>query len=125
MSTYQISTTPARIALSLCMLLAGGFIIALVTFGGHASAQVDPYSSGSPSISPSLITHTSTPSPSDSVLGDIEKRDDDSDPKEILPEVKGKRVLPITGGDMMLFVATGASMIGTGALVLRRTRRRS
>jgi len=86
---------------------------------------VDPYSSGSPSISPSLITHTSTPSPSDSVLGDIEKRDDDSDPKEILPEVKGKRVLPITGGDMMLFVATGASMIGTGALVLRRTRRRS
>jgi hypothetical protein len=41
-----------------------------------------------------------------------------------IEEEAGEGLLPFTGADLTLFVATGLAAIGTGVVVLRRTRPR-
>lgn len=137
----------ARLALSVCVLMTLGSIFVLLGPGSPASAQVDPYSSGRPSTRPSVvpsqrpsvvpsqrpsvlptqITRTSRPrpTPSESVKGEVIRRDDNSHtPEEILPQAAGGGILPLTGADLTLLIATGASLVGTGTVLVRRSRRR-
>ena len=142
MTMLQTEKSPARLALVLTIVLAGSFLIALLGFGGSSNAQVDPYASGSPTVLPTQIItspgrtdHTASPgeSPdeSPSVLPtrldrdrDKDGNDDDDDVSGILPTDVEGGTLPFTGGDLVLFAATGASIIGTGTLLVRRSRKR-
>ena len=126
MTKRSTGITRARAALTVCLLMTTAFIIVLMGSGRAVNAQVDPYASESPSVAPTLITTTSKPSqkPTDKGGEIIGGHVGEREPKEVLTQVEGKPVLPLTGADLTLFVATGASMIGTGALVFRRSRRR-
>lgn len=110
----QEKTRARRVLLIAGMLLVtvvGGLVVA-----GSAGAQTgphDPYSSPSDSVLPSRI---STPPP--------HRR---SVPPAPGPHVLPKRPpsnLPFTGADVTLFVITGLAAIGTGMVLVRRTRAR-
>lgn len=132
MRTDSMSATPARLALAVSLLMIGAFL-ALAGFGDAANAQVDPYSTGSPTVLPTRITNTASPSESPdssptvlpTTLGRGPRHPGpDSNPPEILPSSEEGGLLPLTGADLTLFAATGASAIGTGVLFVRRSRRR-
>lgn len=129
MRTEPMSRIPARAALALCIVAVAGFV-ALGSLGGQANAQVDPYSSGSPTVLPTRVDNTVSPgaSPTESptvLPTTITRRPPpDDNPPEVLPSVDDSGLLPFTGADLTLFAATGASTIGTGYLLVRRSRRR-
>lgn len=134
MNMLRSEKSPARVALFVTIFFASSLLLAIVGLGGSSSAQVDPYASGSPTvlptrivITPSTTTHTASPGDSPSVLPTRHERDNDNDEDDVaavLPTRVGGGTLPFTGGDLVLFVATGASIIGTGTLLVRRSRGR-
>ena len=76
--------------------------MAITMVAGGASAQEDPYAEETPTVQPTLI-----------IGGETEE----------IPEEPGS--LPLTGADITLFAATGVAAVGTGTLILRRTRSKS
>lgn len=73
-----------------------------------AMAQQDPYTEVEPTVLPTLIEQESEEE--DEVLGEVVER---------------PSVLPFTGSDLTLFVATGAALIATGTVIVRRRKRRT
>jgi hypothetical protein len=83
------------VAISVAILLA------LAAFSSAALAQQEGYSENQP---------------------DVDVRFGTQNQPSI--EEEGEGLLPFTGADLTLFVATGLAAIGTGVVVLRRTRPR-
>jgi hypothetical protein len=77
-------------------------LMALAAFSSAALAQQEGYSNNEPDVDVRFGT-TNQPS---------------------IDEEAGEGLLPFTGADLTLFVATGLAAIGTGVVVLRRTRPR-
>ena len=69
--------------------------------------QADPYATQTPTVLPTLI-----------------RKEPQTPPDHVQPNRFGDRgeELPFTGADLTLFVATGLAAIGTGAVIVRRTR---
>jgi hypothetical protein len=80
------------------------FVAILMTLSSAALAQQEGYSNNEPDTEVRFGT-TNQPSV-----------DEDA--------AAGEGLLPFTGADLTLFVATGLAAIGTGVVVLRRTRPR-
>jgi hypothetical protein len=78
------------------------FVAILMAFSSAALAQQEGYSDNEPDVDVRFGT-TNQPS---------------------IDEDAGEGLLPFTGADLTLFVATGLAAIGTGVVVLRRTRPR-
>ena len=101
-------TTPERKHARGALLFIAGLISTLVAAialsSGSASAQVEPYNSTPPTVSPTRTARINTPPP-------------ERNPLEDPPDT-----LPFTGADLTLFLATGVAAVGTGAIVVRRTR---
>jgi hypothetical protein len=76
--------------------------IAFAAFPSAALAQQESYSENQP---------------------DVDVRFDTQN-QPTIEEDAGEGLLPFTGADLTLFVATGLAAIGTGVVVLRRTRPR-
>jgi hypothetical protein len=83
-------------------VLVAMFVAILMTFSSVALAQQEGYSGNEPDVDVRFGT-TNQPS---------------------IDENAGEGLLPFTGADLTLFVATGLAAIGTGVVVLRRTRPR-
>ena len=81
-----------------------GALVAAITLSSAASAQVEPYNTQPPTVSPTRTARINTPPP-------------ERNPLEDPPDT-----LPFTGADLTLFLATGVAAVGTGAIVVRRTR---
>ncbi|MGH2755107.1 MAG: hypothetical protein ACRDLB_11825 [Actinomycetota bacterium] len=94
----------ARGALLLIIGLLGALVAAITLSSGPASAQVEPYNTQPPTVSPTRTARINTPPP-------------ERNPLEDPPDT-----LPFTGADLTLFLATGVAAVGTGAIVVRRTR---
>jgi hypothetical protein len=94
----------ARSALLFITGLIGTMMAALMLSSGPASAQVEPYPPTPPTVSPTRTARINTPPP-------------ERNPLEDPPDT-----LPFTGADLTLFLATGVAAVGTGAIVVRRTR---
>ena len=94
----------ARGALLFITGLISTVVATIAISSGSASAQIDPYSSESPTVSPTRTSRINTPPP-------------ERNPLEDPPDT-----LPFTGADLTLFIATGVAAVGTGAIVVRRTR---
>lgn len=119
----------------------------LLLVGPQSRAQVDPYSGGTPSTSPSTITPGPSESPSESpsvtpsespsvlptlisggstpgdeVLG--EQIHNPDAPPAVLPEVteEAPATLPFTGAQVTLFTVIGLGAIAIGIFLLRRSR---
>lgn len=78
------------------------FMMALAAFSSAAMAQQEGYSETQPETE---VRFGNPNQPS-------------------IEEDAGEGLLPFTGADLTLFVATGLAAIGTGVVVLRRTRPR-
>ena len=101
----------------LALATVGALLLASVWalfYSAPAAAQVDPYSSESPSVLPTRIDRE----PEGEVGGDAQERG----PDEVSPSAD-EGVLPFTGGDVVLFAVIGAAAAGTGFVLVRRTRR--
>jgi hypothetical protein len=94
----------ARGVLLLVTGALAGLVAAIALSSGTASAQVEPYSSSPPTVSPTRTSRINTPPPERNPLEDPDN------------------TLPFTGADLTLFLATGVAAVGTGAFVVRRTR---
>ena len=94
----------ARGALLIITGLIGTLVAAITLSSGPASAQVEPYNSVPPTVSPTRTARINTPPP-------------ERNPLEDPPDT-----LPFTGADLTLFLATGVAAVGTGTIVVRRTR---
>lgn len=122
----------ARAALMTVVLLLGALGASMVLWQAGAAAQVDPYSSGSPTTSPSVLptlietTQPGTPSPDDTVLPTrlTNPPTPEDDETLVLGNRQPNNTLPFTGADVTLFVATGLAAIATGAVLVRRSRAR-
>lgn len=68
-----------------------------------AVAQTDPYSTKTPEVLPTRIED-----PDGEVQADVQERGSS---------------LPFTGADITLFAVTGAAAVGTGAMVVKRSKR--
>ena len=91
------------------LLVVGALLVALVvtmSFGGAALAQDDPYEDDTPTVEDTLFGQDNPESDTGATL---ETRDSGG-------------ALPFTGADITLFVATGLAAIGTGAVIVRRSR---
>lgn len=75
-----------------------------------AIAQQDPYTEIEPTVLPTLIEQEGEPEDEDEVLGEVVER---------------PSVLPFTGSDLTLFVATGAALVATGTVITRLRKRRN
>lgn len=89
-----------------------------------AAAQVSPNNQPPPQVESLVVTRQVTPPAGPDVLGaQIEAA-------PAGPQVAGLTAqapvstLPLTGGDIAALAASGAGMLGAGALLVRRTRRR-
>ena len=130
---------PARGALVSVLAMMGAIGASMLIWSGGASAQVDPYTSASPSTSPTVIPSPTPTKPevlptiisqttttSDNVLGTGLTRPPGPGPApedNVLGAPPEPNRLPLTGADLALFVATGSAAIGTGAFLVRRGRR--
>jgi hypothetical protein len=74
-------------------------ILLMLAFSSVALAQTESYGENQP---------------------DVEARFDTPNQPSVVEE--GEGLLPFTGADLVLFVGTGVAAIGTGVVVLRRTR---
>lgn len=96
------------------LLVVAGLLLAVAWtffYSGPAQAQADPYSTQTPKVLPTRITD------------DNEKRDPvDGDRVQGLEGEDRSGVLPFTGGDVVLFLVIGAAAVGTGSILVRRTR---
>lgn len=97
------------------LVVVAGLLLALgATFfyGGSAEAKPkEPYSSQRPEVLPTRITD------------DNEKRQpDDGDTVGGLEVDDRSGVLPFTGADIMLFLIIGSAAVGTGFVLVRKTR---
>ena len=90
--------------LALSVIVAGMFVLA-----GTAAAQ-----EGSSSITCELDPYTSV------CKGEQDKDFDPGSSSRL--ETEPEDTLPFTGADVTLFAITGAALVATGALVVRRTR---
>ena len=103
--------TTAHKSISKMLLVGIGSMLAVFAFTAitaeRASAQADPYATQTPTVLPTLI-----------------RKEPQAPPDQVEPNRFGDRgeELPFTGADLTLFVATGLAAIGTGAVIVRRTR---
>jgi hypothetical protein len=88
---------------ALVVATAVAILMALGAFSSAALAQQEGYSETQP---------------------DVQVRFGSQNQPSIVEEGEGEGLLPFTGADLTLFVATGLAAIGTGVVVLRRTRPR-
>lgn len=104
METQSVTRTAARAVLAIvaAMLVAA---LVVVSTAQTSVAQTDPYGNGGPTVKPTLIT-------------------DDSDPGDPPQENRICCELPFTGGEVTSFLALGLAAIGTGTVLVRRSRRR-
>jgi hypothetical protein len=86
---------------ALVVAISVAILMALAAFSSAALAQQEGYSENQP---------------------DVDVRFGTQNQPSI--EEAGEGLLPFTGADLTLFVATGLAAIGTGVVVLRRTRPR-
>ena len=107
-------TSPvAAVVLTVVTAMLVAVCWAMLASGANAAPNREPYSEESPTVLPTRLDRDRPkPPPED----------------EILPERTERRpagaFLPNTGADLALFAVTGVAAVGTGAAVVRRTRRR-
>ena len=85
-------------------------------------AQTEPYSSETPSVLPTTITNDDDDTPPDDVLDERIENDDDAPEDVAADERENSGVLPFTGGDVVLFLVVGTAAVGTGLLLVRKSR---
>lgn len=93
-------------------------LLSLLISASAAAAQEDPYGGGKPSPKPTLIIDEAEPE----VLGETHTNDvggPDVLSEQEEPEVRGG-VLPLTGGNLVLFVVIGGAAIALGTVMYRR-----
>ena len=112
-------TVRARLGKVVLAVVAGLLAASAWTFfySDPASAQVDPYSTQTPSVLPTRVTNPPDPD----IQGDKET---DDDVGAVQPDDRDG-VLPFTGGDVTLFLVIGAAAVTTGYVIVRRTRSES
>lgn len=110
------TTTPRRtVVRTIRSVLVMAVMLLLLLSAAPAFAQQDPYVEVEPTVLPTLIEQP--------VTEDGKPVTEDGEDEVLGEVVERPGILPITGGDLTLFVATGAALIGTG-VVVRRVRRR-
>ena len=104
MSTVtEARSTLARIELTLAAMLLTAFAFALI-WAAPAQAQNEPYSEETPRVLPTRIEQS------------------DGEIAGVSTSRPNSGTLPFTGADITLFLVTGVAGIGTGALLLKRSR---
>lgn len=102
----------ARRALGLVAVLALVLGAALMASGSAAAqVQIDRQGCFQDRYGPKVCPSETTKDPDTDVDADVLERESSS-----------RKTLPFTGADLTLFVVTGAALVATGALVVRRAR---
>ena len=106
----SLATRTALFVVALAVAAVGVLAFAPVASAAEEGCFRDPYGN-------LVCPTTETRDPKTTVEADLLERPPSTPPNP--PET-----LPFTGADVTLFVVTGAALVGTGAVLVRRTRAR-
>lgn len=114
------SKAAARLVLA---VLVGAMAISIMVSTGASAQMRDPYGNGKPTVLPTRITNTAHPEPSEepTVLGE-RIVDGPGDRVAGAADEPQPGVLPLTGGQVVLFGLAGLGLMATGTLIVRRNR---